>query len=61
MEKSIPINLIDKSYHFLLGDYNGNGIMDLFCIKNGEENTEVLILNDENNFQSFLLQNKKLH
>jgi hypothetical protein len=35
--------------------------MDLFCIKNGEENTEVLILNDENNFQSFLLQNKKLH
>ncbi len=45
----------DKSCKFLLGDFNGNKIMDLFCIKNGDK-TNIHILNGKDNFQSFLLQ-----
>ena len=51
-----PLNYIDKSCKFLLGDYNGNKIIDLFCIKNGKNRTEIHILNGADNFQSFLLQ-----
>ena len=47
------------NWDFLLGDYNNNGTLDLYCIKksNTETNsTEVHILNGNDNFQSFLLQ-----
>ena len=47
------------NWDFLLGDYNNNGTLDLYCIKksNTETNsTEVHILNGNDNFQSFLLK-----
>ena len=47
------------NWEFLLGDYNNNGTLDLYCIKknNTETNsTEVHILNGNDNFQYFLLQ-----
>ena len=46
-------------FNFLIGDYNHNGSLDLYCIKSfgGSENfTEVHILNGANNFKSWLLQ-----
>ncbi len=49
-------NIINKRCHFLLGDFYGKKIMDLFCIKNGKNRTEIHILNGKDNFQSFLLQ-----
>ena len=32
--------------------------MDLFCIKNGKNRTEIHVLNGAGNFQSFLLQDE---
>ena len=43
-------------FQFLLGDYNQNETLDLYCIKkyNTQSNsTEVYILNGNDNFQSF--------
>jgi len=47
------------TFSFCLGDYNRNGVLDLYAIKKlytGTHRTEVHILNGLNNFQSFLLQ-----
>ena len=47
------------NFEFLVGDYNNNGRLDVYCIKkNGAGNgkTEVHILNGENNFQNYLFQ-----
>ncbi len=49
----------EENWKFLLGDYNKNGTLDLYCIKKcntGSNSTEVHILNGSTNFQSFLLQ-----
>ena len=49
----------DKNWEFLLGDYNNNGILDLYCInkKNtGSNSTEVHILDGITNFKKFLFQ-----
>ena len=54
-----PLHETEENWKFLLGDYNKNGKLDLYCIKksNTESNsTEVHILNGNDNFQSFLLQ-----
>ena len=48
----------DKNWQFCLGDYNGDGHLDLYCIckrNTGTHSTEVHILSGSNNFQSFLL------
>jgi hypothetical protein len=48
----------DGSWAFLLADYNGDGIPDLWAIKKantGSGTTEVHILNGANNFQTWLL------
>jgi len=43
--------------HFLLGDYNHNGSLDLYYIKTCcPEYVEVHILDGSNNFKSFILQ-----
>ena len=50
-----------NNFEFGLGDFNNNGILDLYCIKKydtGNNNTEIHILNGSDNFQSFLYQNK---
>ena len=47
-----------NNWEFLLGDYNQNGKLDLYCIKKsntGTNSTEVRVLNGEDNFKSFLL------
>ena len=48
----------DENWEFLLGDYNNNGILDLYCInkKNTQSNSEVYILDGSTNFKTFLLQ-----
>jgi len=51
------------NFEFLVGDYNNNGRLDVYCIKkNGAGNgkTEVHILNGENNFQNYLFNVKLL-
>ena len=50
----------ENNFHFLLGDYNHDGHLDLYCIKGFEEAdfTEVHILNGNNNYKSWLLQTK---
>jgi hypothetical protein len=54
-----PLEQTDENWEFLLGDYNNNGILDLYCIKkkNTKRNTiEVHILDGNDNFQSYLLR-----
>ena len=55
----------DDNWKFCLGDSNGDGHLDLYCIckKNtGSRTTEVHILSGKDNFQSFLLHTgTKLH
>ena len=49
----------DENWEFLLGDYNKNGILDLYCIKKkntGSNTTEVHILDGSTNFKTFLFQ-----
>ena len=48
-----PFKYCEKISKFILGDHDGNGIMDLFCIKNEKDITEIHVLNGENNFKSF--------
>ena len=55
LEIRTPLKYIDKSCQFLLCDYNRNGIMDLFCIKNSDDRTAVHILNGVNNYKSIFL------
>ena len=46
-----------KGSHFLLGDYNHNGSLDLYYIKTCcPEFIEVHILEGANNYKSFILQ-----
>ena len=48
-----------KGSHFLLGDYNHNGVLDLYYITTCcPEFIEVHILEGSNNFKCFLLQTK---
>lgn len=48
----------DGAWKFALGDYNHDGMTDLYAIlKSGSATTEVHVLNGANNFQSFLLHN----
>ena len=54
-----PLHETEDNFQFLLGDYNNNGKLDLYCIKKsntGTNSTEVHILNGNDNFQSFLLE-----
>ena len=55
----------DENWKFCLGDYNGNGRLDLYCIckrNNASKSTEVHVLSGGDNFQSFLLHTgTKLH
>jgi hypothetical protein len=47
----------DSNFEFELGDYNADGILDLYAIKkNGTSSTEVHVVNGVNNFSLFLLQ-----
>ncbi len=45
-------------FDFCLGDYNGDGILDLYAIKKsatGSKSTELHVLDGKSNFQEFLL------
>lgn len=47
-----------NNFDFLIGDYNRDGIRDVYCIKKsqtGSNSTEIHILNGATNYQSFLL------
>ena len=48
----------DATFEFELGDYNGDGVLDLYAIKKsatGTGRTEVHVLNGADNYQTFLL------
>ncbi len=47
----------DASWSFALGDYNKDGVQDIYVIKKqgGSNTTEVHVLNGANSYQSFLL------
>lgn len=49
---------VDNSWKFELGDYNGDGFIDVYAIrKNGASGrTEVHVLNGATNYQSFIAQ-----
>jgi hypothetical protein len=49
------------NFDFQAGDYNRDGVLDLFCIKKsetGSKSTEIHVLDGATNFQSFILQTK---
>ncbi len=49
----------DNTWKFCLDDFNGDGYLDLFCIKKsntGSGSTEVHILGGNNNYQNFIFQ-----
>ena len=53
----LPIEETDSNVSFRVGDYNGDGINDLFCIKKKVAGrTEVHVMDGSKNFSSFLLQ-----
>ena len=48
----------DDNWKFCLGDFNGDGHLDLYCIckrNTGSHTTEVHVLGGKNNFKNFLL------
>lgn len=57
LDKLPPLdNSIRNNWKFLPGDYNQDGIVDMYCIKQqGGSTTEVHILNGADNYSSFLL------
>jgi serine/threonine protein kinase len=60
LQKGTPIAQADAAtnYVFAVGDYNRDGIPDLYCLKHsntGTNSLEVHILNAADNYQSFLL------
>ena len=60
LQTSIPIPIADARYYdFGIGDFDGDGKPDLFCIKKSSTGTgtlEVHILSGASNYQDFLLQ-----
>lgn len=53
----LPIEETDSNVSFRVGDYNGDGVNDLFCIKKKVAGrTEVHVMDGSKNFSSFLLQ-----
>lgn len=55
----LPIEETDSNVSFRVGDYNGDGVNDLFCIKKKVSGrTEVHVMDGSNNFSSFLLQTR---
>ncbi len=61
LETGTPIAQTDAAtnYVFAVGDYNRDGIPDLYCLKHsntGTNSLEVHILNGADNYRSFLLQ-----
>lgn len=49
----------DDNYEFQIGDYNRDGVDDLYIIKKkGSGTSEVHVLNGRDNYQSFLLHTK---
>ena len=59
LRTTTPLHETGDNWQFLLGDYNQNGKLDLYCIKKndtGTNSTEVHILDGNDNFQSFLLE-----
>ena len=58
LQTKTALHETDGNWQFLLGDYNHDGILDLYCIAKqytGTHKTEVHVLSGKNNFQSFLL------
>lgn len=60
LQTSIPLapTGVDSSWVFALGDYNRDGLQDLYCVKKGNTNggnTEVHVLSGAGNFQTWLL------
>ena len=58
-QKETCLHQTDNNSKFCVGDYNGDGNLDLFYISkqnNKTNHTEVHILNGSDNYQSFLLQ-----
>ena len=52
------------NFEFLMGDYNHDGYLDLYCIKKwftGSKSVEVHILSGKSNYQKWLLQTKTPH
>lgn len=52
-----------NNFEFLVGDYNDNGIPDVYCIKKnntGSGHTEVHILDGANNYGNFLFQTETI-
>ena len=59
LEIGINLKETDNNYKFCVGDYNGDGYLDLFyiCKKNTKsKTTEVNILSGKSEYKSFLLQ-----
>jgi len=56
-DRTTSLSATDSSWSFLVGDYNGDGINDLYCIDREAASgyTEVDILSGANNFTSVLL------
>ena len=53
-----------NNFDFLMGDYNHDGYLDLYCIKKrntGSKSVEVHILSGKSNFKKWLLQTKTPH
>lgn len=65
LQTKTALHETDGNWQFLLGDYNHDGVLDLYCIckrNTGTHTTEVHVLSGRNNFQSFLLHTgTKLH
>ena len=56
LQTTTALHQTGDNFEFLVGDYNNNGRLDVYCIKkNGAGKTEVHILNGENNYKNFLL------
>ena len=54
----MPLHEVDNNFDSISGDYNWDGILDVFVInrsQTGINSTEVYVLNGANNFQNFLL------
>ena len=46
----------DSNSEFITGDYNGDSIQDIYCIKkNGDSGkTEIRVMNGKDNYQSYI-------